>query len=50
MHGENPKLKKHWSSEEVGVVVNAEKIKYMFISGEQGAGQNHNMKVANKLF
>jgi hypothetical protein len=29
-------------------VVNAEKTKYMFTSCEQNAGQNHNMKTANK--
>lgn len=41
---------KHWNSEEVDVAVNAEKSKCVFISSEDSAGQNHNMKVANKLF
>jgi hypothetical protein len=37
---------KQWTSEGVGVAVNTEKSKYMFICGKQ----NHDMKVANKLF
>jgi len=33
---------------ETGLVVNAEKPKYMFMSQEQNAGQNHNIKIGNK--
>jgi hypothetical protein len=37
-------------SKEVGVEVNTEKTKYMFMSHCQTTGQNHYMKVANKSF
>jgi hypothetical protein len=35
-------------SKEVGPEVNAEKTKYMLMSCHQNAGQNHNIKVANR--
>jgi len=36
--------------EEIGLDVNAEKIKYMVMSQYQNAGQNHNIKTDNKSF
>jgi hypothetical protein len=36
------------ASKEIGVEVNAEKSKYMFMSDEQNVQQNHNMKISNK--
>jgi hypothetical protein len=38
------------SGKEVGIEVNAEKTKYMFMSYHQNAGQNHNVKMANNSF
>jgi hypothetical protein len=38
------------TSKEIGLEVNAEKTKYMVMSRDQNAGQNHNMKIDNKLF
>jgi hypothetical protein len=38
------------AGKEVGVGVNAEKAKYMFLSHEQHAGQNHNIKIYSKSF
>jgi hypothetical protein len=38
------------SSQEIGIDVNDEKTKYMFISREKNAGQNHNIKICNKSF
>jgi hypothetical protein len=35
---------------EVGLEVNIEKIKYMLQSRHQNAGQNHDIKVANRCF
>jgi hypothetical protein len=32
---------------EVGLEVNAEKTKYMLLSGHQNVGQNHDIKIAN---
>jgi hypothetical protein len=37
-------------SKEVGLEVNAEKAKYMLLSRHQNAGQNRNMKIANRSF
>jgi hypothetical protein len=37
-------------SNEVGLEVNTAKNKYMFIPDHQNAGQNHNIKTANKSF
>jgi hypothetical protein len=34
----------------VGLEVNAEETKYMFMSLYQNKGQNHNVKTANKSF
>jgi hypothetical protein len=34
--------------EEVGLEVNTEKTKYMLLSCHQNAGQNHDMKIANR--
>jgi hypothetical protein len=36
------------ASKEVGLEVNTEKTKYMLLSRHQNAGQNHDMKIANK--
>jgi hypothetical protein len=38
------------ASTEVGLEVNAERIKYMAISRDQNTGQNHNIKIDNKSF
>jgi hypothetical protein len=38
------------SSKEVGLEVNAEKTKYMSLSRHQNAGQNHDIKKANRSF
>jgi hypothetical protein len=38
------------ASKEIGLEVNAEKTKYMVMSHNQNAGQNHNMKIDNKSF
>jgi hypothetical protein len=38
------------SSQEVGLEVNAEKTKYMLLSRHQNAGQNHDIKTANRSF
>jgi hypothetical protein len=38
------------ASKGVGLVVSAEKTKYMVISQDQNAGQNHNIKIDNKAF
>jgi hypothetical protein len=37
-------------SMEVGIVVNTEKFKYVFMYSHQNAGQNHNIKVDNISF
>jgi hypothetical protein len=38
------------ASKEVCLEVNAEKTKYMLLSHHQNAGQNHDMKIANRSF
>jgi hypothetical protein len=38
------------ASTEIGLEVNAEKTKYMVMSGGQNAGQNHNIKLDYKSF
>jgi len=38
------------ASKEVGLEVNAEETKYMIISRDQNAGQNHSIKTPNKFF
>jgi ribose 1,5-bisphosphokinase PhnN len=38
------------ASMEIGLEVNSEKTKYMVISRNQNAGQNHNIKLDNKSF
>jgi sorting nexin-29 len=38
------------ASKEYGLEVNAEKTKYMFMSCDQNAGQNHNIKIDKKSF
>jgi hypothetical protein len=35
-------------SKEVGLEINVEKIKYMLLSRHQNAGQNHDIKIANR--
>jgi hypothetical protein len=38
------------ASKEVDLEVNVEKTKYMLVSHYQNAGQNHDIKIANKSF
>jgi hypothetical protein len=38
------------ASKEVGLEVNTEKTKYMFLSRGQNAVQNHDIKIANRCF
>jgi hypothetical protein len=38
------------AGKEVGLEVNAEKIKYILLSGRQNAGQNHDIKITNRFF
>jgi hypothetical protein len=38
------------ASKEIGLKVNAGKTKYMFMSHEQNAGQNHDIKITTKYF
>jgi hypothetical protein len=38
------------ASKEVGLEVNTEKTKYMLLSSHQNAGQNHEIKIANRCF
>jgi hypothetical protein len=38
------------ASKKTGLEVNAGKTKYMVISRDQNAGQNHNIKIGNKSF
>jgi hypothetical protein len=38
------------SIKEVGLEVNTEKTKYMLLSHQQNAGQNHDIKIANRCF
>jgi hypothetical protein len=38
------------ASKEVGLEVNTEETKYMSLSHHQNAGQNHDMKIANRCF
>jgi hypothetical protein len=38
------------ASKEVGLEVNTEKTKYMLLSRNQNAGQNHDIKIANRYF
>jgi hypothetical protein len=38
------------ASKEIGLEVNAEKTKYIVMSRNQNAGQNHNIKIDNKSF
>jgi hypothetical protein len=38
------------ASKEFGLQVNVEKIKYMLLSCHQNAGQNHNIRIANRSF
>jgi hypothetical protein len=38
------------ASKEIGLELNVEETKYMVISRNQNAGQNHNMKIDNKSF
>ena len=37
------------ASKEIGLEVNAEKTKYMVMSRDQNAGQNHNIKMGNTV-
>jgi hypothetical protein len=39
-----------FASKEIGLEVNADKIKYMVVSRDQNAGQSHNMKNDNSSF
>jgi hypothetical protein len=38
------------ASKEVGLEINVEKTKHMFISGQQNVGQNLDIKIANRSF
>ena len=38
------------ASKETGLEVNADKTKYMVMSGDQNAGRSHNMKIDNRTF
>ena len=38
------------ASKETGLEVNADKTKYMVISGDQNAGRNHNINIGNNSF
>ena len=38
------------ASREIGIEVNADKIKYMVMYGDQNAGRSHNMKNDNRSF
>jgi ribosomal protein S2 len=38
------------ASKEVGLEVNTEKAKYMLLSRRQNAGQNYDIKIANRCF
>jgi hypothetical protein len=38
------------ASKEVGLGVNTEKTKYMFLSHHQNVGQNHDIKIGNRCF
>jgi hypothetical protein len=38
------------ASKDVGLGVNAEKTKYILLSRHQNAGQNHDVKIANRCF
>jgi hypothetical protein len=38
------------ASKQTGIEVNADKTKYMAMSQDQNAGQNHNIKIDNKSF
>jgi hypothetical protein len=38
------------ASKEVGLEINAEKTKYMFLSRHQNVGQNRNIKISNRSF
>jgi hypothetical protein len=42
--------KRNISSKEVGLEVNTEKTKYMLLSRQQNAGQNHDIQIANICF
>jgi quinolinate synthase len=37
-------------NKDIGLEVNVEKTKYMVMSPDQHAGQNHNIKIGNKYF
>jgi hypothetical protein len=38
------------ASKDVGLEVNTDKIKYIFLSRHQSAGQNHDIKIGNRCF
>jgi hypothetical protein len=38
------------ASKKVGLEVNTEKTKYVLLSRHQNAGQNHDLKIANRCF
>jgi hypothetical protein len=38
------------TSRDVGLEINAEKTKYMFMSHHQNSGQNQNIRIANESF
>jgi hypothetical protein len=50
--GDTKKEKRNfnWASTEIGLEVNTEKTKYMLLPRHQNAGQNHDIKIANRCF
>ena len=38
------------ASKEIGIEINADKTKYMFMSRVRNAGRSHNMKIENRPF
>jgi hypothetical protein len=38
------------ASRDIGLEINAEKTKYMIMSGHQNSGQNQNIRIANESF
>jgi hypothetical protein len=41
---------RYTASKEIGLEVNADKTKYVFMSRDQNAGRSHSMKIDNRSF
>jgi len=41
-------MRRVFASKEIGLAINAEKTKYIIMSRDQNAGQDHNMKRGSK--